>query len=124
MFSKEKFLPFIMFFLLVVSITAKGRDCLRQAGGDVHIEASHEMMLFSDLISVLGEGIVKAPLSANQFLCHDFQVLDPFSKVGSSFLYTYYFLVDKPLSSLNYRTVCNAMLPDAPIFLCVRAILI
>lgn len=124
MLSKEKYLPLIMFFLLVISITAKGRDCWRQVTSDVHIEASHEMMLFSDLISVLGEGIVKAPLNPSQHFCHDFQVLDPFCKVGSSFLYTYYFLVDKPLSHFNYRVVSDTMLPDAPIFLSVRAILI
>ena len=88
MITKEKFIPFVMFLLLVVSITARGRDCLRQTDSDMRIEASHEMMLFSDLISVLGEGIVKTPLNANQFFCHDFTVLDPFCKVGSSFLYT------------------------------------
>lgn len=124
MFSKEKFLPFILFLLLVTSITAKGRSCLAKTGSEVHIEAAHEMMLFSDLISVLGEGIVKAPLSASQHFCHDFQVLDPFSKVGTSFLYTYYFLADRPLRYLQYSAVAEAMLPDAPIFLSVRAILI
>ena len=123
MFSKEKFLPFILFLLLVTSVTARGRECAWKDASAMRIEASHDMMLFSDLISVLGEGIVKTPLSPNQFVCHDFLLLDPFSKVGSSPLYTHYFLSDKPLSFLHYEAV-EQIPPPAPIFISVRSILI
>lgn len=123
MFQKEKFLPFILFMLLVTSITGKGQGCVWDIGSDAHFETSHELRFFSDLMSVLGEGLVKAPLKTDHLQHADFLPLDPFSKVGSSQLYTYYFLSDKPLWSFLYEPL-SAIPSSASIFVFVRSLLI
>lgn len=121
--SKKNFLPFVMFFLLITSVVGKGRACIWDNDSDMHIEASHDLKLFSDLMSVLGEGLIKAPLKTNHLGCADFHIIHPFCKVGSSRLYTHYFFSERPLGFFHYLTDTEVPLP-APIFISVRSLLI
>lgn len=87
-----------------------------------HVEAANGKR-YADILSVLGEGLVKTPLSGDQWIHGDSYPLDPFDANRSSSLYIFDFWQEKPLSFLHYVSTCSEP-PSTPVFISVRALLI